>query len=73
MSETNGVDVESARSPRRASPVSSVVMLLVAGLTWFFLHNLADLHVVLEIVITVVAGGAAGFVAQEIVAHRRRR
>lgn len=62
---------QGARGPRRASPVASVTMLLVAGVTWFFLHNLASLHVALDVVIAVAAGLVVGFVVQEAAAHRR--
>ncbi len=73
MSETNGVGAGAAKSPRRVSPGTSIVMLLVGGLVWFFLTNLTELHYVLAFVIAAVLGGAAGLVAQEVVAHRRRR
>ncbi|QCX26293.1 hypothetical protein [Nocardioides jishulii] len=72
MSETNQRDAEgTGRTPRRASPVASIAMLLVAGIVWFFLHNLTDLHVVVELLVAAVAGGIAGFVVQEIAGRRR--
>lgn len=72
MSGTDGRDEQASRSPRRATPVSSIVMLVVAGIVWFFLHNLASLHVALELLVAAAAGLVAGFVVQEVAAHRRR-
>lgn len=72
MSETDGVDPQGPRSPRRASPVASVIMVLVGGVVWFFLHNLAPFHAVVDVVIAAVVGLVVGFVAQEVAARRRR-
>lgn len=72
MSETDSLDRGTPRSPRRASPVASVGMLLVAGVVWFFLHNLADLHVALDLLVAAVVGLVVGFVVQEVAARRRR-
>lgn len=74
MGEKSGREqdgTQGARSPRRASPVASVTMLLVAGVVWFFLHNLASLHVVLDLVIAAVVGLVVGFVVQEAAGRRR--
>lgn len=72
MSETDGVSPDGSKSPRRASPVASVIMVLVGGVVWFFLHNLAPFNAVVDLVIAAVVGLVVGFVAQEVAAHRRR-
>lgn len=61
------------RTPRRASPVASVATLLVGGITWFFLHYLTDLHVLVEVLIAVVVGAVVAFVVQEIAGRRRQQ
>ncbi|GGD08739.1 hypothetical protein [Nocardioides daphniae] len=72
MGESTEQDRQAAgRTPRRASPVASVAMLLVAGIVWFFLHNLADLHYAVDLLLAAVAGGIAGFVVQEVAGRRR--
>lgn len=73
MSETNRTDAGTREPRRRASPATSIAMLLIGALTWSFLHNLANLPLVVELLIALVVGCAVGFLAQEIVAHRRRR
>lgn len=72
MSETDGVDRGAPRTPRRATPVASVIMLLVGGVVWFFLFNLAPFHPVVDVLIAAVVGLVVGFAAQEVAAHRRR-
>lgn len=72
MSETDGAERGIPRSRRRASPVASVIMLVVGGVVWFFLFNLASFHPVVDVVIAAVVGLVVGFVAQEVAAHRSR-
>lgn len=72
MSGTDGRDEQAAGSPRRVTPVTSIVMLVLAGIVWFFLHNLASLHLALELLVAAVVGLVAGFVVQEVAARRRR-
>ncbi|MBE7325810.1 hypothetical protein IEQ44_14250 [Nocardioides sp. Y6] len=72
MGKDEGTDPQTARTPRRATPVASVVMVLVGGLVWFFLHNLSPLHPVVSVLVAAAVGLVVGFVAQEVAARRRR-
>lgn len=72
MSETDKGSPEARTTPRRATPVASVGMVLVGGVVWFFLHNLASFHWTVDVLVAAVVGLVVGFVAQEIAARRRR-